>query len=229
MIVNHVAIVNEWNNNEILQNAETLILGSFNPFNENGDNADYYYGRCTNYFWRAIAEIDNLNPNIFFNNIDLKMEYMRNKKFCFLDIINSVEITADGNNSITLNSFINQKIHKEFSDQVLFTTNTKFENTRFIVNRTYNEGIRQLINHGRINKIIHTMGNNTIGIDFRTNWQEKRLGVNGFQGFINKIRNNEDITFVPISYSPSGRAVKTGGQTYFDELKLWLNENLLLS
>jgi hypothetical protein len=73
------------------------------------------------------------------------------------------------------------------------------------------------------------MGNNTIGIDFRTNWQEKRLGVNGFQGFINKIRNNEDITFVPISYSPSGRAVKTGGQTYFDELKLWLNENLLLS
>lgn len=226
MIVNHVAIVNGWNNKEILQNAETLILGSFNPFNTNGDNTDYYYGRCTNYFWKAIAEIDNLNPNIFFNNTDLKLEYMRIKKFCFLDIINSVEIIAEVNSEIILNSFINQKIHKEFSDQVLFTTNTKFENTRIIVTRIYNERIHELINYGRINKIIHTMGNNTIGIDFRTNWQEKRLGVNGFQGFIESLRTNENITFVPESYSPSGRAVKTGGQNYLDNLKIWLNENL---
>ena len=48
MIINHVAIVNGWDRKEILENSETLILGSFNPFNPNGDNTDYYYGRCFN-------------------------------------------------------------------------------------------------------------------------------------------------------------------------------------
>ena len=85
MIVRHVTLVNEWNRNEILQNAQKLILGSFNPYNLNGDNTDYYYGRFTNYFWKAMAEINNLNPNIFFNNLD----YMNRYKFCCLDVIDS--------------------------------------------------------------------------------------------------------------------------------------------
>lgn len=38
MIIRHVALENEWNTNEILQNANKLILGSFNPFNIDGDN-----------------------------------------------------------------------------------------------------------------------------------------------------------------------------------------------
>ena len=38
MIVNHVAIVQGWNTNEeVFQNAQTLILGSFNPNKPEGN------------------------------------------------------------------------------------------------------------------------------------------------------------------------------------------------
>ncbi len=227
MIINHVGLENDWYRKELVQNAKTLILGSFNPYNPREDNADYYYGRGTNYFWKAIAEINQLNPNFFFNNLDRKIEYMTLYRFCFLDVINSVEISSDDNNDLIINSFINRKIYKEFSDQVLFTTNTSFENTRITVRRVYNYKIFELLLEGRIQKIIHTMGNNTIGNDFITKWQENRLGVNGFQGFINKIKNQANATFVSQSFSPSGRAIKAGGQNYFNELKLWLNEHVI--
>jgi hypothetical protein len=227
MIVRHVALENEWNRNEILNNAQKLILGSFNPYNLNGDNADYYYGRCTNYFWKAMAEINNLNPNIFFNNLELKLEYMNLHKFCFLDVIDSVEISSQGNDELLINKFIEKKINTEFSDQVLFTTNTSFDNNNITIRRIYNNSILNLIQQGGIQKIIHTMGNNTIEINFKTKWQEKSLGENGFQGFINQITNQNNIHFVAQSYSPSGRAVKTGGPNYFNELKNWLSEHII--
>jgi len=84
-----------------------------------------------------------------------------------------------------------------------------------------------LIKQGRIRRVIHTMGNRTIGIDFRTRSQENRLGVNGFQGFINQIRNQTNINFISQSYSPSGRAVRTGGPNYFNNLKNLLQDNIL--
>ena len=227
MIIRHAALENEWNTNEILQNANKLILGSFNPFNINGDNADYYYGRYTNYFWKALAELNNLNPNIFFNNLDLKLEYMRSYRFCFLDVIDSIEIECEQNNQLIINDFINKKIYSEFSDQVLFTSRTLFQNNVITVNRTYNQSIIDLLQQGGIQRVIHTMGNNTIGIDFRTKWQENRLGANGFQGFINQIRNQNSINFTPQSFSPSGRAIKTGGPNYYTNLKDWLLNNIL--
>lgn len=227
MIVRHVALENEWNRNAILQNSQKLILGSFNPYNLNGDNTDYYYGRFTNYFWKAMAEINNLNPNIFFNNLELKLDYMNRYKFCFLDVIDSIEIESRDNNETVINNFINQKIYTEFSDQVLFTTRTAFENSNITVSRTYNPIILSLIQQGGIRKVIHTMGNNTIGIDFRTKQQENRLGANGFQGFINQIRYQNNIDFIPQSYSPSGRAVKTGGPNYFNNLKNWLSMHII--
>lgn len=227
MLIRHAALENEWDTNEILQNANKLILGSFNPFNVNGDNADYYYGRCTNYFWKAIAELHNLNPKIFFNNLDLKLEYLRRYRFCILDVIDSIEIQSEQNNQSLLNDFINKKIYTEFSDQALFTTKTSFQNNVIIVNRIYNHRILNLIQQGGIQRVIHTMGNNTIGIDFRTKWQENRLGANGFQGFINQIRNQSNIIFTPQSFSPSGRAIKTGGINYYTNLKDWLMKNLL--
>jgi hypothetical protein len=227
MIVKHVALENDWNSNEILQNAQKLILGSFNPFIANGENTDFYYGRVTNYFWKAIAEINNLNPNIFYDNLDLKLVYMNRYKFCFLDVIDFIEIDSQCNNESKIKSFINQKIHKEFSDQVLFTTKTSFENINITVNRTYNHSILKLIQNGGIQKIIHTMGNNTIGIDFKTKWQEKGNGPNGFQGFINQIKNEKNVNFISKSYSPSGRAVKKGGTKYYLELKKWLEEHVL--
>lgn len=227
MVIRHVALANEWYTIENLYNAQKLILGSFNPYNINGDNTDYFYGRSSNYFWKALAELNNLNPNIFFNNYDLKLEYMYRYRFCFMDVINSIEIESQGNNELLINNFINQKIFTEFSDQVLFTTKTTFENNPITVTRTYNSSIINLIRKGGIKRVIHTMGNNTIGTDFRTKWQENRLGVEGFQGFINQIINQNNIDFIPQSYSPSGRAVKMGGPNYFNNLKNWLQNNLL--
>jgi len=152
---------------------------------------------------------------------------MHRYRFCFMDVINSIEIESQGNNELLINNFINQKIFTEFSDQVLFTTKTTFENNQITVTRTYNSSIINLIGNGRIKRVIHTMGNNTIGTDFRTKWQENRLGVEGFQGFINQIINQNNIDFIPQSYSPSGRAVKMGGPNYFNNLKNWLQNNLL--
>lgn len=227
MIIRHVALENEWNRNDVLQNAKKLILGSFNPYNPNGDNADYYYGRSTNYFWKAIAEIHNMNPNIFFNNLNLKLEYMHEYKFCFSDIINSVEINSQNVNELALNRFIDQKIHSEFSDQVLFTSRTSFENNQITLERSYNSNILSLLEEGRILKIIHTMGNNTIGRNLITSPKEIALGINGFQGYINEIIGNLNSTFVPQSFSPSARAVNTGGLIYYNGLKAWLNEHII--
>ena len=93
--------------------------------------------------------------------------------------------------------------------------------------RRYNSSIITLLEEGRIRKIIHTMGNNTIGRNLITSPKEKALGVNGFQGFVNDIIGNTNSTFVSQSFSPSGRAVKIGGLVYYNGLKAWLNEHII--
>ena len=226
MIINHVAIVNGWDRKEILENSETLILGSFNPFNPNGDNTDYYYGRCRNYLWKTIAEIKKMNPNIFFNNLEIKFDLMRQYKFCFLDIINSIEIDHINYNKLLTQEFINKKIYSGYTDQTLFTSNTSYNGEKFSLRRTYNNSILEILQEGKIQKIIHTMGNNTIGKNLKTKWQEKKLGDKGFQGFINQIKHNQNVNFIPESFSPSGRAVKS--EKYLLDLKDWIGKNLNL-
>lgn len=228
MVIDHNAIINNWNYNDVLQNANTIILGSFNPYNPQGENPDYYYGRRTNYLWTAIEEISNLNPTYFLNNVQNKLEFMLLHNFCFLDVIDSIEITEANQNNEIINQFVQKKIFTEFSDQVLFTTTTKFENTNIVLSRNYNENIVHLINQGNIQKIIHTMGNNTIQMNLETKTKEYNLGINGFQGYINSIVNT-GINFIPTSYSPSGRAVRVGGHEYMTQLKEWLNEHLNLN
>lgn len=226
MRIHHTAIENNWNINQVITNSNTLILGSFNPFNDNGINTDYYYGRSTNYLWKVIAEETGRDSNYFFNNLSLKLEIMIEKKFCFLDIIDSIDISTI-NNQVE-GEFIERKIFNEYSDQVLFTTNQTFNTHNVRVTRNYNQSIIPMINESSINKIIHTMGNNRINLNLRTTPQENNLGFNGFQGFINSIINR-GIEFVPESYSPGGRAVRTGGNEYYNSLRQWLNQHLLLS
>ena len=227
MIIRHVALENGWNSNEILQNANKLILGSFNPFANNGENADYYYGRRTNYFWKVIAEIEGLNPEYYFNNLDLKLECMNRFRFCFLDLISSIDITCQENDEAIIERFVRMKIYKEFSDQVLFTTSTNFENNEINVSRVYNHDVVALIQRGNIRKVIHTLGNNTIDSGFRTKPKEKNLGRDGFQGFVNQVVNQNDAVVISESYSPSGRAVKAGGPNYLNDLKQWLRVHII--
>lgn len=227
MEIRHLALENGWNSNEILQNANKLILGSFNPFMNNGENADYYYGRRTNYFWRIMAEIEDLNPEYYLNNLDLKLECMNRFGFCFLDLISSINITCQGNDEAIIERFVRRKIYKEFSDQVLFTTSTKFESKKLNVSRVYNQDVLDLIQQGNIRKVIHTLGNNTIDLGFGTKPKEKNLGVDGFQGFVNQIVNQNNAVVISESYSPSGRAVKGGGSNYLNELKQWLRVHIV--
>lgn len=225
MIIRHTALENNWNINQVLTNSNILILGSFNPFNSNGNNTDFYYGRSTNYLWRIIAEMSGRDSNYFLNNLNRKLEVMIEKKFCFLDIIDSIDISA--NNNQIESEFIQRKIFNEYSDKVLFTTNQKFDSHNVRVTRNYNHSIIPMINRSNINKIIHTMGNNRIKLNLETKPKEKMLGHNGFQGFINSI-SNQVVEFVPESYSPSGRAVRTGGNRHLNSLRQWLNQHLLL-
>lgn len=226
MIINHTATENNWNQPEIMRNAQTLILGSFNPFNPNGNNADYYYGRASNYLWKAIANIANLDQNIFQGNTQLKLDFMFEHKFCFLDVIDSIEVTNVHDNDEQIGQFVDQRIYIEFSDKVLFTTDTNFGEVPIHVTRNYNESVFNLLDQGNIRKIIHTMGNRTIDTDFNTNPLENNLGQHGFHGYINMINDYGNVDFIPQSYSPSGRAVRTGGPNYLSDLQNWLNESL---
>ena len=231
MIIQHLAIENGWEGPEVVENPKTLILGSFNPFNPNiNRNADYYYGRNTNHFWKSIARNLNFHEDYFCNNKDRKIEIMNKYQFCFYDIINSIEIGFIDRRIINdeiLNQFINQKILTEFSDQVLFTSTTSYQGFKIQVRRNYNENVINVLNQRNIENIIHTMGNTTITQNFATNWLENGLGELGFQGYINRILN-QGINFNPISYSPSGRAVNRGGNDYIALLDNWINTNIIL-
>ncbi len=231
MTIQHLANENNWEGRKIVENPKTLILGSFNPFNPNiNRNADYYYGRSTNHFWKSIARNLNLHEDYFCNNWDRKFEVMNKYQFCFQDIIDSIEIDFIDNqidNDEILYQFINRKILTEFSDQLLFTSTTTYEGFRIRVKRNYNENVINVLNQGNIKNIIHTMGNTTINRDFRTKWLENGLGELGFQRYVNRILN-QGVNFNPISYSPSARAVNIGGNDYIALLDNWINANIIL-
>jgi hypothetical protein len=227
MIIQHNSIEADWDNEEVLNNAETLILGSFNPFNPSGGNPNFYYGRKTNYLWKIIGEVLHNDSNYYFDNIKRKYDVMIEKKFCFLDIINSIEVANIEEDDNLLNSFIKEKIFTNFSDSVLFTKKTSYLQKSIFIKRVYNFKVQNLLDKRKINKIIHTLGNNTIKINFDTKWKENNLGENGFQGYINSLVNF-DINFIPISYSPSQLVVNREGTGYQNNLRNWLIENLTL-
>lgn len=227
MVITHASISNNWNNINYFPNAETLILGSFNPNNPNvlNGNTDYFYGRSSNFFWKAIAELNNIDINSFTDNIELKFEYMQLNRFCFLDIINSIEISTDADNNL-LNEFVQNKIFKDFTDQVLFTSKTKFKGSSILIARNYNFEIPNLVLNSRINKIIHTLGNSRIDQNFTTKPKEQNVGENGFQILINQINNIDNVNFISQSFSPSKYAVNRSEENYYSELKNWLRNNL---
>lgn len=223
MIINHVCYEENWfSPNEII-GAKTLILGSFNPFNPNGNNTDYYYGRGSNYFWKVIAGLIGEDVDYFLNNRQLKLEVMNRYKFCFLDIISSIEISNQEDNQQLILQFANDHIFTNFSDSILFTTN--HHNAGVVLNRTYNQEVLNFINNHSIKKVMHTMGNNRITEIFTTDPLENGLGILGFQGYINSIIHLDTET-ISESYSPSAYAVRRGGENHILNLTNWLRQHL---
>ena len=225
--IKHIALINNWENPELFGNSETLILGSFNPYNTFSEekNADYYYGRQTNHLWKIIASLLGKETDYFFNNIDRKYEVMYKYKFCFMDVIDSIDISSNENE--ILNEYISNNIFQNYLDQKLFTSKTSFKDYEIQIKRNYNKRIINILESKNLKKVIHTMGNNRIKSDFSTSPKEIGLGNDGFQNFVKSIENH-NIEFTKSSFSPSSYAVNKGGSEYKKHLKEWMKKSLNL-
>ena len=227
--VTHQAIHLNWPGPTKINSPKTLVLGSFNPFDNNVKAVDYYYGRHSNFFWPSIAEILKEKSEYFFDadqGFARKISVMQDRFIC-LDVINNIEFETE--NIDSLNMYLEGKIFSNFKDQNIWVSKTKASDNSIIkLKRNYNESIIEFLeSSGSIIKVIHTMGVGRLS-DMSANPKEKKLGDLGFQGFIDKIReicNRRKIDFLYESYSPSAYAVKNG---YTDRLilKEWMKNNL---
>lgn len=202
---------------------KTLILGSFNP-NKPVNNANYYYGRRRNYLWKAIGDILFNNQHHFFIrgqlNFELAILTMEKYHFCFLDLIDNIEVT--GLNPEHEIQFITQKIHNKFSDSVLFTNDTGFQGNNINIHRNYNVEILELINEKTPATIIHTLGNITILPDFSS----AKPDLNEFLNQIINLCEQSGTQLIPLSISPSQYNIHYNG--LYEDLKNWLRMNLNL-
>jgi len=229
LVINHQAIQNTWTTPEQILNPQTLILGSFNPYNSIGNTVDYYYGRKSNYLWRRIAVIMGYDEEYFFDNIhghERKHEVMKNR-FCFYDIINRINVK--GQDIQFVSKYVNENIFNNFFDSKIFVT--KVKESQVSLQREYNRNIiTTLETTSTINKVIHTIGNNRIVTPLDVSPKEKKLGIDGLGGFMAAIKQKCDergIQFITQSYSPSGYAVRNGS-TNIEDLDKWLEKHLNL-
>ncbi|OGS71125.1 MAG: hypothetical protein A3G95_08905 [Flavobacteria bacterium RIFCSPLOWO2_12_FULL_31_7] len=107
---------------------EYLFVGTFNPswdFN-NAEQADYFYGRNRNFFWRILPEVFE-NESLKNNHLIDKIEYLRKNKIGLTDLIISVENANESSKVDVDNLTIG------FSDNVLNNYILEF-NTENIIN-----------------------------------------------------------------------------------------------
>jgi hypothetical protein len=230
--VSHQSIVNNWINPDSIHQPKTLVLGSFNPFNENSESVDYYYGRSSNYFWRSIASVIGRDEECFFGNksgLMNKIEIMQNR-FCCMDVIN--HITFNTENEQILESYIQNEIYANFLDQKIWTSRTNYTGSNSIlISREYNQRIIDFLqNNQSITKIIHTMGSNRIN-EKTVYPKENRLGQSGLNGYFNSIKEickSKGIEIIYESWSPSAYAIRRGS-TDKVTLQNWLKQHLNLN
>jgi hypothetical protein len=230
--VKHQSVELGWIKDDEISKPKTLVLGSFNPFENVTKSVDYYYGRNKNHFWRTIANILKKNEEYFFDSeegFNRKKEIMQNRFICY-DVIDSIQFRSE--NQFALDEYLMNEIFKNYSDQKIWTSKTKYKNSYSIqISRNYNQSIIDFLNsNNSIKYVIHTMGSNRISERSAFPLETKLLDC-GFNGYIMKIRKicmQKNIEFIFESYSPSDYAVKNG-KTKKDELMLWLKTNLKLN
>ncbi|WP_031454370.1 uracil-DNA glycosylase family protein [Flavobacterium chungangense] len=111
---------------------EYLFIGTFNPswdYN-NAEQADYFYGRNRNFFWRILPFVfggDDLKNS----SIEEKTEYLLNKKIGITDLILCIK-NADENSETDRNN-----LTKGFSDNILNTYQLDFnsEKIKTLINK----------------------------------------------------------------------------------------------
>lgn len=226
-IIYHHSQKLEWITPDQIADPHTLVLGSFNPFNKNGNNVDYYYGRENNFFWKVISQFMGYNEeDYFFNNPKRKLDVMH-QRFCCLDMINSIEFSCD---SIELlESYIADEVLSNFGDQKIWAQKAKTKNELgpIVLRRSYNQTILELLRESKsIKKVIHTMGRNMFK-NGSVSPKERNLGNEGFESFVNEILQvctKREIEFIYDSVSPSAYAIRT--QNNLDDLRIFLKKHL---
>jgi hypothetical protein len=133
--VNHTSIEQKWHITKEISslqlNAKTLVIGSFNPHNPIGSNTDFYYGRCSNYLWKVIAELKNQNEQYYCNRLDRKIETMGEHSFIFLDLISSIEISSNLADAEIMNLFLDKKIFRLFRQCSFYNYNNFSKSTKY--------------------------------------------------------------------------------------------------
>lgn len=229
--VKHQAFVNDWNSKILINNPKTLVLGSFNPYEDKSKTVDYYYGRKSNHFWQIIAENLGYESDYFFyeeETLTRKISVMNNRFICF-DLIEALEISSENEDAVNL--YLKNKIFKNFADSNVWLSKTgKNQGEKVNIVRKYNEHILDFLsNNSTITRIIHTMGKTTLAKDFCSP-KEKKMREKGFSGYIKKIKDychEKGIKFIEDGMSPSGYAVNNGSSDRL-LLKKFLAENLHL-
>jgi hypothetical protein len=185
---------------------KTLVLGTFNP--EGGHPVNYFYGRDTNYFWKAISYIDNKEEHFYHkkisNNQDDHFLLMKKNKFGCTDIIKCIDCPIEAIPRINGGGY---------PDQLVFRANIErqynFEDLEKYINRQNQKEIR-------VKKIINTVGNR-FDNPAPNEFAEK---LNKFKLFCQKNK----IDFIS-SQSASAHAVRTH-KTEFETLKIFYQLHL---
>src|SRR5574337_392409 len=118
----------------------TLVLGTFNPIC--GKKTDYFYGRDSNNFWRAIETILGKDRFFYHNNFPEKHKAMLAIKFGCTDIISSIKIYP---------SVRNKLCGQGYSDQILFTK-------KYVQPEYEFERIKLFLEKKSVRRIINTWG-----------------------------------------------------------------------
>ena len=178
----------------------TLIIGSFNPYNNSGSNPDYYYGRNSNYFWKIISKIKENNDDDYYTNSEIstedrlnrKKEALKNKFIC-LDLIKSIDVIGEEND---VDDFIKNNVFKNYFDSKIFTTVHREKKVKVI--RDYDtQRIVNTINSEKIKSVIHTLGGRIKSGKTSPIELSKEIEI------IQNVCNQNDIEFIFSSESPS--------------------------
>ncbi|WP_405411672.1 hypothetical protein [Maribacter sp. Asnod1-A12] len=220
-VVTHISEVFNWDSKQPKQ-PQTLILGSFNPFNPKDKTpTDFYYSRIPkrgrgNRFWTSIGKLKYDNTKYFKDNPGSRFQELEETGFMFLDLIKSIEFSSEDEH--VLNQFLEKKVFGNFGDNDILRSKLSYESHIINIKRNYNEKILKILSSTKsIKKVINTLGstNGNLGFNVREKeWTE-------FKSELFQICNSKNIELILESVSPSPQ----GGSD--EELEKWMCDNVL--
>ncbi len=125
---------------------EVLIIGTFNP--DDGNEAEFFYGRNRNYLWRIFENFSNNNnalngPNHGIPQIGHIFELCTKFKLSFADLITETEVELNDYSDTLLNRECNRgQIQNNVEEIVKYICET--DSIKYVYFTTKNENLRCL-------------------------------------------------------------------------------------